>query len=181
MVPFVYLASVCRSLQCLISTLTQAGGGGLLLRFACSVVLRGGRGAADKCHWRVWGALAVFRPLWACPGSQRVCYTAQAPGCSIGSKPWVACCSSFRVLHKSPDSVRPSSSGSQELDERTLPGCGAPYPLRGSSLSFCALWSGAPYVCSGELVSSHDPPGNCQPSRISGSLWLETGSSFPVW
>ena len=31
-VPFVYLASVCRSLQCLISALTQAGGGGLLFR-----------------------------------------------------------------------------------------------------------------------------------------------------
>ena len=70
-VPFVYLASVCRSLQCLISTLTQASGGGLLLRFACSVVRRGGRGTADKCHWRVWGALAVFRPHWACPS--RVC------------------------------------------------------------------------------------------------------------
>ena len=33
-VPFVYLASVYRSLQCLISTLTPAGGGGLLFRFA---------------------------------------------------------------------------------------------------------------------------------------------------
>ena len=31
-------------------------------RFACSVVLWGGKGAADKCHWPVWGALAVFRP-----------------------------------------------------------------------------------------------------------------------
>ena len=27
--------------------------------------------------------------------------------------------------------------GSQELDKRTLPGCSAPYPLRGPSLSFC--------------------------------------------
>ena len=67
MVPFVYLASVCWSLQCLISALTQAGGGGLLFRFACSVVLWGGRGAADKCHWCVWGALPVFRPHWVCP------------------------------------------------------------------------------------------------------------------
>ena len=42
--PFVYLASVCRSLQCLISALTQAGGGGLLLR---SLVLsRCGEGLA---------------------------------------------------------------------------------------------------------------------------------------
>ena len=30
-----------------------------------------------------------------------------------------------------------SSSGSQELDECTLSGCRAPYPLRGPSLSFC--------------------------------------------
>ena len=29
-----------------------------------------------------------------------------------------------------------SGSGSQELDGRTLPGCGAPSPLRGPSLSF---------------------------------------------
>ena len=73
MVPCVYLTSVCWSLQCLISTLTHAGGGGLLFRFTCSVVLRGGRGAADKCHWPVWGALTVFRPHWVCPCSQRVC------------------------------------------------------------------------------------------------------------
>ena len=41
---------------------------------------------------------------------------------------------------------RPSSSGSQGLDGRPLPGCGAPSPLRGPSLSFqCALclFSGA--------------------------------------
>ena len=56
----------------------------------------------------------------------------------------MACGSSFRV-HKSADSVAPafcalppSSSGSQELDGRTLPGCGAPSPLRGPSLSFRA-------------------------------------------
>ena len=58
---------------------------------------------------------------------------------------------------------------------------GAPYPLRGPSLSFRARWLGAPCVCSGELVSSCDPSGRCQPSRISGSLWLETGSLFAVW
>ena len=75
----------------------------------------------------------------------------------------------------------PSSSGNQELDGCTLPGCGAPYTLRGPSLSFRARWLGAPCVCSGELVSSHYPPGRCQPSRISGSLWLETGSLFAVW
>ena len=43
------------------------GGGGLLFGFAFSVVLWGERGAADKHHWPVWGALAVFRPHWVCP------------------------------------------------------------------------------------------------------------------
>ena len=75
---------------------------------------------------------------------------------------------------------RLSSSGSQELDERTLPKYGAPSPLRGPSLSFLS-WLGAPCVCSGVLVSSPNPPGRCRPSRISGSLWLETGSLFAVW
>ena len=31
------------------------------------------------------------------------------------------------------------------------------------------------------LVFSRDPPGGCRPSRISGSLWLETGGLFAVW
>ena len=35
-------------------------------------------------------------------------YTAQAPGCSIWSRPCVECGSSFRVLHKSADSAAPA-------------------------------------------------------------------------
>ena len=118
-------------------------------------------------------------------------YTAQAPGFSIGSAPRIACGSSFQVLHKSADSVAPafcafpglSGPGSRQLDGRTLPGCGAPFPLRGPSLSFCMrqLVPSA-CVCSQELASSRDPPGcRCQPSRISGSLWIETGGLFAVW
>ena len=95
------MASVCRSLQCLISALTQAGGGGLLFR---------GRGAADKCHLRVWGGPAVsghtgFAPLTACAFPV---YAAQAPGCPTGSGPCAACGSSVRVLHKSADSAGPA-------------------------------------------------------------------------
>ena len=150
------------------------------------------RGAADKCHSPMWGARAVFLPHWVCP-SLWVCafpvYTAQAPSCSIWSGPCVACGSSFWVLHKSADSVgpafcafsSPSSSGSQELDESTLPGCSAPSPLRRPSLSFLAGGLGVPCVCSRELASSHNPPGGCRPSRISGSLWLETGGLSAVW
>ena len=59
---------------------------------------------------------APYRGVCAFP----VC-TAQAPGCSIWSGPCVECSSSFRVLHKSADSVAPafcvfpglSGSGSQ--------------------------------------------------------------------
>ena len=82
-------------------------------------------------------------------------YIAQAPGCSIGSVLCVACGSSFRVLHKSVDSVVPafcafpglSGSGSQELDGHTLPRCCAPSPLCGPSLSFCACMSVASSLC----------------------------------
>ena len=61
-------------------------------------------------------------------------YPAQAPGCSIWSGPCVECGSSFRVLHKSTDSVAPafcafpglSSSGSQRLG-RPLTECDEPF------------------------------------------------------
>ena len=76
---------------------------------------------------------------------------------------------------------RPSGSGSQELDGRTLPGCSAPYPLHGPGLrSGHAGRVRAPCVSSGELDPSCDPSGGCQPSGISGRLWLETGSLFAV-
>ena len=90
--------------------------------------------------------------------------------------PGLSCSDSgFWVLYKSTDSVGPafcafpgrSSSGSQELDELNLPGCGVPSPLCGPSLSFCACRSGAPCVSTGELDSSCDPPSGCRPSRIS--------------
>ena len=46
-------------------------------------------------------------------------------------------------------------------------------PLRSQPVS--TRWPGAPCVCSRELASRCGPPGRCRPSRISGSLWLETG------
>ena len=60
-----------------------------MFRFACSVALRGGRGAADRYRWPVRGALAVFRPHWVClaQGCVLHVYTAQAPGCSMGAGP----------------------------------------------------------------------------------------------
>ena len=123
--------------------------------FTCSVLLRGGRGAADRYLLCVGSTHRVPATL-GLPPLTGVCafpvYTAQAAGCSIWSVPCVACGSSFRVFHKSADSVGPaffafpssSSSGSQELDGCTLPRCAfsppqsqPQFPLR--QLGACAL------------------------------------------
>ena len=155
-------------------------------RFACSVALWGA-GAADRCHWPVWGALAVFghagfaparggcvcSPHLHCSGSrllsrERALRCMDFPGQSRSD-------SGSPVLHTSTDSAGPafcafpgqSISGRQELDDRTLPGCRAPSPLRGPHLSFRERRPGAPCVCFGELDSSCDPSSGCQPSRIS--------------
>ena len=163
-----------------------------MFRFFCSVVLWGGRGTANKYHWPMWGALAVFRPHWVCPCLRHVCFPRlHCSGSRLLYREQALRCVRFQYSG-TPQKCRlgwacvlclphQSSSGSQEPDGHTLPGCGAPYPLRGPCLSFCTHRLGAPCVCSGELVSSCDPPGGCQPSRISGSLWLETGSLFAVW
>ena len=97
------------SLGCLSSTLTQAGRGGLLFRFASSVQSCCGEGSALQTDIAVCGEHSPcsghtgFAPLTG------VCafpvYTAQAPGCSIGSVACIACGSSFPVLHRSGDSV----------------------------------------------------------------------------
>ena len=63
---FILASSICKSLQCLISTLTQEGEGGYLLRLTCSVVLWGGRDTAKKYYWHVWGVLTVDGPHWIC-------------------------------------------------------------------------------------------------------------------
>ena len=121
------------SLPCLISALTQAGGGDLLFRFASSVQSCCGEGAALQTDIAVCGehspcsghtGFALYRGVCASP-----VYTAQAPSCSIWGGPCVECGSSFRVLHKNLDSVAPvfcvfpglSGSGSQSLG-RPLPG-----------------------------------------------------------
>ena len=69
---FVLASSVCKSLWCLISPLTQGDEGGHLFRVICSVVLWGGRNTANKYHWSVWGVLTVFQQHWVSPHSQRV-------------------------------------------------------------------------------------------------------------
>ena len=123
-------------------------------------------------------------------------YTAQAPGCSTGSGPELGALPTSKLLSFRFSGTpqrrrlswacilclpRSSSSGNQELDERTLFRCSATSPLPSHSLSFQARQSGMPCVSSVELISGCDPPGGCQPSSLSGSLWLETGSLFAVW
>ena len=71
---FILVSSVCKSLQCLISTLTQGGRGDHLFTLTCSVVLWEGRNTANKYHWCVWVVLAVSGSHWVCPDSQRVCF-----------------------------------------------------------------------------------------------------------
>ena len=174
----------------------DTGGRRWSLGFASSVQSCCGEGGALQADIAVCGehspcsghtGFALHRGVCAFP-----VYTAQAPGCSIWSGPCAECHSSFPVLHKNPDLVAPaccafpglSGSGSQELDGRTLPGCSAPSPLRGPSLSVSACACGVPAacVCSQELASSRDPHGGrCRPSRISRSLWIETGGLFAVW
>ena len=61
---FILASSVCKSLQCLISALTQGGEGGHLFRLTCSVVLWGGWNTANKYPWCVLGsAFSVWTTL----------------------------------------------------------------------------------------------------------------------
>ena len=109
------------------------------LGFASSVQSCYGEGGALQIDIAVCGehslcsghtGFAQYRDVWAFP-----IYTAQAPGCCIWSGPCAECGSSFRVLHKSADSVAPafcafpglSGSGRQGLG-LTLPGCGRLFP-----------------------------------------------------
>ena len=97
--------------------------------------------------------------------------------------------SGSRVLHKEADSVGPvfcavsgpRSSGNQELEEHTLFRGIATSPLPVPASVSGRARSDVPCVSSGELISGCNPAGGCQPSRISGNLWLETGSLFAVW
>ena len=148
------LASVRWSIQCLISAVTQVGGGDLFFRFTFSVVLWGGRGAADKYDWPVWGALAVFRPHWVCPAHGLCAFPVtllRVQAALLGAGPELRALPRPKPLRfrfsGTPQRCRLrwacvlclpglSSSGRQELDECTCSRCRVPYPLRGPSLSF---------------------------------------------
>ena len=139
-------------------------------------------------------------PHWVCPRSRRVCFPRLH--CS-GS--WLLCreralsCVRFpglsrsssgsRVLHKEADSVGPgfcafpirAAQAARSLMSTLSPGAARllPSPVP-ASVPRC-VWSSAPLCLFWGAISSCDSPGRCQPSRISGSLWLEMGSLFAVW
>ena len=54
---FIFASSVCKSLWCLISTMTQRGESSHLFSLTCSVVLWGGRDTANKYHCVCWECL----------------------------------------------------------------------------------------------------------------------------
>ena len=104
-------SSVYKSLQCLISTLTQGGKGGHLFRLTCSLLSRGGRNTANKYLWRVWGVLTVYGPCSWCVLSRSTLLRLQ--GALQGHCPkWVLCFVHFPSLSH-------SGSGSQVLHKGT--------------------------------------------------------------
>ena len=84
---FILAPSVCRSLQCLISTLTQGGEGGHLFRLTCQLCCgQGGTlqtnisGVCGECSQCL--GHSGFAPAYGMCAF--AVYTAQAPGCSAG-------------------------------------------------------------------------------------------------
>ena len=189
---FILASSLCRSLQCLISTLTQGGKGGHLFRFTYSVVVWGGKNTANKCQWCVWGVLTVavtlgLPLLTACVLSQSTVLRFQVALHVNCLKQALACVhvpglhhsgSGSQVLPKGADSVGPVFSALPRSEQLRRPGAwrahspevaGVSYHLPGPSCLVSWVTEGA-CVSSGELIYGCDPPGGCQPSRIPGSL-----------
>ena len=144
-IPSVIAFSVCWSLQCLVSALTQRGRWRTLFfffffRLTCSVALRGGR---EGCCKQITLACArSASATLALPPVHGECslpaHAAQALGCSAGNHPWPALgCLHFpgpsrsgsgtRVVLRGADSrlglrfvpfPDPSSSGNEVFGER---------------------------------------------------------------
>ena len=84
---FILVSSVCKSLQCLSSTLTQGGEGGHLFRLTFIVLLWGGRNTANNITGMCGECLQYMDHTGFAP-AHRACavpvYSSQAPGCSAG-------------------------------------------------------------------------------------------------
>ena len=195
---FLFASSDCKSLQCLISTLTQGGVGcGHLFRLTCSVVLWGGRNTTNKYHLCVWAVLTVSEPHWVCPWSWHVSrYTLLKFQVALQEnclKQVLGCVyfpglrhsgSGSRVLHKGTDSVRPAflcpsqvqaAQATRGLASALSQVCDESYHLPGPSCLVSRVHSkstvsGVLCVFSWEVIPGCDPPRRCQPSRIPGRL-----------
>ena len=146
------MASVCRSLQCLISALAQTGGGDLSFRFASSVQSCCGEGGALKTDLAVCGST---RRVPATLGLPRTGVSVLSPstllrlpaalygaGPASSAVPVFGSSTKARIRLRLPDL---SGSGSQRLG-RPLPGNGAPFPSVAAARAargLCDLSTGA--------------------------------------
>ena len=129
---------------------------------------------STPCSGHTW--FAPYRGVCAFP-----VYTAQAPSCSIWSRPCIECSSSFWVLHKSTGSAAPafcafpglSGSGSQGLG-RPLPGCGGPFPSAASGSGSQRLGRPLP-GCGAPFPSA----ASCSGSQGLGRPLSGCGAPFP--
>ena len=145
-----------------------------MFRFAGSVLLRGGRGAAGRYRWPVWGALAEFRPHWVRPAHGCVLSPSmllRLPPALYRAGPALCGCVrvvpvfqySTKVRTRLPLRFVPSPAA-RSLMGTLSPGAVHLLPsVAPASVSVCTVG------CM-RLVFSRDPPGGCRPSRISGSL-----------
>ena len=190
------LTSVSKSLQCLISALTQGAEGGHLFRLACSVVLWGGRNTVNlsvvcggSAH-SVWTTVGLPLLTVACAF---LVYTAQAPSCSAGvlskaGPPFHALLRSKLLRFRfsgTPQRHRlgwacvflpfpgPSSSGNKVLGEHSVPG--GPCVLV-TSLVLAARFPGSPLGLLWGAISGCSPPGRYQPSSIPGRFDWQLGA-----
>ena len=133
------------------------GRGGILFRFACSVMLWGGRGTAEKYHWCVGEYLQCSGHIGFSPAHGCLCFPRlHCSGFSLLYRKWALSCMHFpglrhsgsgsQVLHKGPESVGPAFCAfpipavqtTRSLMNTLCLGV-VPYSLHGPSLTFrCA-------------------------------------------
>ena len=117
---FILASSVCWSLQCLISALTQGGEGGHLFRLTCSVVLWGREEHCKQISLACVGSahsvsVTLGLPLltacvlsWSTLLRLQVALLGNYLKWSLGCVHFPElCCSGSQVLHKGTDSVGP--------------------------------------------------------------------------
>ena len=199
---FILASSVCKSLRCLISALTQWGEGGHLFRLTCSVVLWGERNTANKYHWRVWGVLIVYGPHWIFPCSQQCVlsgstllrlqvalqgYCPKQTLCFMHFSGLSFSGSGFQVLLKGTDLIgrvfymlprseqlRQPSHWRAHCPMWTM--CLNHFPILAARFPGFAA-RGTSQVCRVfPLISGCNPPGRCQLSRIPGRCGWQLGA-----